>query len=447
MENSITPAVELKLDQPIQQLRLVPLRLGPDRGFLAVHSNCRGIDPWPPYFRLPTDTLKLTCFSVSGERIWTRDLGGGVIPGVWFCPVFPFDLDGDGQDEVYLVNNSDPEHALHANACILERISAGSGKIIETHPWAKVSGHQPLSHLWRNFINAGFSNGQKRLITAQGTYGPMHLQAWDADFNEVWSRSIDPQQAGPMGSHMFPILDIDGDGRDELFWGERCIDIDTGKDIWIADPQGWGGHSDVVQPTLDLNTDRWLIYTCREQPHACGAVGVVMFDDRGNELWGHRGMGHVHAGWTARVNEDASHLCYALDVGREKYSKSDCYAYDLQGDPAELPFDPVGTRPVDFDGDGRHELVYTGGDNAGLLIDRNGEEIARLTGRCAYGGKVLDLPGEQIVTWSPDGTIRIYSCEETEDTPAAKGRYENPYYESCLRIWAVGYNWRNLGGL
>jgi len=447
MTKALQPALELEVGFPMQQLRFVPLKLADGQGFLAVHSNCPGIDPWPPYFRLPTDTLKLTAFSAGGHRLWHRDLGPGVIPGVWFCPVFAFDLNDDGQDEVYLVNNANPDHPLDPNSCVLERMSGKTGEIIDTHPWPQVQGRQPLSHLWRNFINAGFSNGRKRFITAQGTYGPMQLQCWDADFNEVWSRRIDPDRHGPQGSHMFPIVDIDGDGRDELLWGERCMDIDTGRDIWLADADGWRGHSDVVQPTLDSRTGTWSIYTCRESPSPLEAIGVVMFDDKGNELWGHRGMGHVHAGWTARLNDDGEHLCYALDVGREKYSKTDVYVYDLRGNPVELPFSPAGTRPVDFDGNGLHELVYTSGDRQGLVVDRHGREISRLTGKPALAGKLLDLPGEQIVAWSPDGTICIYAFPQAEDAPEAERRYEHPYYQACMRLWAVGYNWRNLGGL
>jgi len=448
MSDVFAPAVVLDLATPMRQLRFLPVQLGDQRGFLAIHSNCAGIDPWPPYFRLPADTLKLTAFSSTGERIWHRDLGPGVIPGVWFCPVYPFDLDADGTDEIFLVNNSKPDHPLDANACVLERMSAATGEIIDSHPWPAVSGSQPLSHLWRNFINAGLSNGSKRLITAQGTYGPMQLQCWDSDFNEIWSRTIKPNEPGPMGSHMFPVLDIDGDGRDELFWGERLIDIDTGEDIWIADKEGWWGHSDIIQPTLDLASGRWLIYTCRENANPLEAIGVVMFDDRGGKVWGHYGMGHVHAGWTARLNDDGTHLCYAIDVGRDKYTKSDTYVYDLAGEPVELPFDPAGTMPVDFDGDGLHELMRNDPDGSGtVIIDRHGKDLCRLEGRRAYGGKLLDLPGEQVVTSAEDGTIRIYAYPSAEDSPAAKRRYEHPFYDSCLRLWAVGYNWRNLGGL
>jgi hypothetical protein len=54
-------------------------------------------------FFFPGDTLKLALFTESGGLVWRRDLGRGVVPGMWFCPVFAFDLDGDGVDEIWFV--------------------------------------------------------------------------------------------------------------------------------------------------------------------------------------------------------------------------------------------------------------------------------------------------------------------------------------------------------
>lgn len=446
MAASLKPVLELDAGMPMEQFRFTPMKLGDTRGFLAIHSNCDNIDPWPPYFVMPTDTLKLTAFTEDGRRLWHMDVGPGIVPGIWFCPVMAFDLDGDGVDEVFLLRNSSPEHPLDATRLTLDRLSGCTGELLDSRPWPKVKDRQPLSHLWRNFINVAFDKGDPRLITAQGTYGPMHLQCWDRDFHLVWERKIDPEKSsGPLGSHMFPVLDIDGDGRDELFWGDRCIDIDTGQDIWVADQAGWRGHSDIVQPTLDLKTGKWLIYTCRESTDPAEARGVVMFDDHGRELWGVRGLGHMHDGWVGRLCDDGSHLCYAYDASSRKH-----YCFDTQGRPRETGFSLEGTLPVDFDGDGLHELVYTNGDSRGLVIDRHGREIARLEGEPAYGARILGLPGEQIVTWprgKGGGTIRIYAMPSAADSPAARRRYRHPFYAACLRIWAVGYNWRNLPGL
>jgi len=446
MSSKLKPVLELDVGETMQQMRLVPMTIDGKRAFLVVHSNSGNIDPWPPYFTFPTDTLKLAAFDADGHKLWRKDLGPGVVPGIWFCPIMPFDLDGDGTDEVYLVANPDPDHPLDGRTPALQQLSAATGEPLKSLPCAKVQDRQPLSHLWRNFLASGFSAGRRRLITAQGTYGLMQLQCWDESFNCLWSIKIDPDESpGALGSHMFPVVDIDGDGRDELLWGERCLDIDTGQEIWVGDREKWHGHSDIVQPTLDLTTGKWLIYTCRESRDPAEARGVVMYDDRGRELWGYRGLGHMHAGWVGRLCDDGSHLCYAFDMDSQKH-----YCYDTSGHPQHPAFPLNRSLPVDFDGDGLHEVVYTSKENRGRVLRRDGQEICTLAGKPCCCGHILDMPGEQIVTWPKydRGTVaRIYSLPSATDTPAARRRFEHPFYKSSLQMWAVGYNWRNASGV
>ena len=446
MKSSLKPILEFSLESETRYCQVTPLRIGEDRALLAIHSDCASIDPFHRYFTLPTDTVKLTAFSIKGEQLWRRDLGPGMIPGLWFLPVFPFDLDGDGTDEIYLVNNADPIHPFNHEAFILEQMSSTTGEVIGSIPWPASPPGERMSHTYRNFINGGFSGDHRRLITAQGTYGDMSLQCWDESLGEVWTRLIGRDEPGCRGSHMFPMVDLDGDGNDEILYGERCIDIDTGKDMWIADAEGWRGHSDVVQPVLDPASGTWLIYTCRESPAPPEARGVVMYDAHGQELWGHRGMAHVHDGWAARLCDDGSHLFYALELD-DKGKPFREYLYALQGNPLECAFPLAKTLPVDINGDGLHELVYRTWEHVGLVIDRHGEELARLDGNPSMYGKVFDIPGEQVITWSADGLVRAYACDCAEDSEAAKRRYDHPLYEASMRLWAVGYNWRNLGGL
>ena len=451
--DELKPALVLDLGESARQLRFAPIAIGGGRhGFLAVHSGCSEVDPYHRMFFLPTDTLKLTAFSADGKRLWRRDLGPGVVPGVWFCPVLPFDLNGDGVDEIYFVDNADPEHALDYESYILRSLDAAEGAALGNRPWPMIDFRQDMSRCYRNFIHGAFSSGRPRLITCQGTYGSMQLQCSDEQMGQVWSRKIAPDDPAARGSHMFPIVDIDADGRDELLWGERCIDVDTGADIWIGDEAGWHGHSDVIQPTLDSASGGWCVYTCREAGPPRGAV--VMYDRRGRELWGRRGMGHMDMGWTARLGPAGEHLCYALQIGDKtagprgfQRSGNVEYLFDMGGQPLDVKFPLYQSLPVDFNGDGLHELTYIGGERGGLVVDRTGRPMHRLAGSPAYGGKLLDVPGEQIVTCDGGGKVRIYACPDAKDSPAAVARYQHPYYDACLRVWAVGYNRTNLGGL
>jgi hypothetical protein len=48
------------------------------------------------------------------------------------------------------------------------------------------------------------------------------------------------------GSHSLPIADVNGDGKEEILWGEHCIG-ENGKDLWeIEDHMPYNGHPDIV---------------------------------------------------------------------------------------------------------------------------------------------------------------------------------------------------------
>ena len=155
MTQKLKPAVTFNTGSGIKQFRFAPIKSGGETIFLAVHSNCAEDDPWAGMFFLPTDTLKLTAFDARGRRLWHRDLGTGMIPGIWFCPVMVFDLDGDGDDEVWLVANSDPDHPLDHRKFRLERMAGRTGEVLGSIPWPEIDHNQSTSHAYRNFIQGG----------------------------------------------------------------------------------------------------------------------------------------------------------------------------------------------------------------------------------------------------------------------------------------------------
>lgn len=112
----------------------------------------------------------------------------------------------------------------------------------------------------------------------------MKIQAWNTDMSKRWEYLVPKEPAQPRGSHMIPVLDINNDGVDEIMWGERCISIDSGKELFIADKEVYTGHSDIIQPVRNSKDSRWYIYACREKGEA---PRVVMFDD------GEKGFGAI----------------------------------------------------------------------------------------------------------------------------------------------------------
>lgn len=453
---NIDVLLEIPLGSPIGQLRAVPIDLGcgATRAFLAVYCADFDIDPWIEMFFLPTDTLKMALFSEHGEILWRRDLGKGVVPGLWFCPVFPFDLDGDGLDEIWCVNNVNVDHPLGVSGYQLERINAWNGEMTGRWQWPNHGGKQSLSHTFRNFVLGGYVGEEPVLVTAQGTYGDMFLQGWNPDLTLRWERVTDRDAPGARGSHMCAITDLDGDGVQEVLWGERCIELSQGREVFCADRDAYRGHSDVVQPVLDRERERWCIYTCRESdPQA--SPRVVLFDDQGERVWGAIDEGHIDLGWVARLGPGGRPIASAVRVGGKTcgpagrfHTQIEEFAFDaLTGYPVELPFKSYGTIPVDLNGDGYHELVCGRASRGGKVIDRHGNVIAQLGAAVAMASKCMSWPGEQLLAHYPDGTVRVWGDRNACDVPDALARYEHPFYTANQRASGVGYNLAVLGGL
>ncbi|SFL33865.1 hypothetical protein SAMN04487950_3436 [Halogranum rubrum] len=446
---SLDSLYEVRVADELRQLRAAPVRLGDGRedALLCVHSAHPGVDPGQNHFTLPTDTLKLTLVTADEDVRWTHDVGEGIVPGVWFCPVFPFDLDGDGVDEIWYVDTEDPSHPFSLTGHRLGRIDATTGERTGMWEWPDYP-YEPMSMAYRNFIFGGHADGEPVLVTAQGTYREMRLQGWNPDLSPRWETTFARDDPGSRGSHLCPVLDVNDDGVDEVLWGERLLELDGGEELWCADRDSWSGHSDIVQPTLDHERDTWYIYTCRES-HTEEPPRVVTYDAAGERVWSALDEGHMHTGWTARLG-DRGRVAMAGANKHAAYDEMREYAWDVfTGDERTLDYPVYSTLPVDLDGDGVHELVYEMFDREGRVVDHRGDVLGDVDDRVARfpPSKLFDLPGEQFLTYTEDGRIRLWGDSNATDGDVAHQRYAHPYYRKAQRLAAVGYNWRNVAGL
>ncbi len=443
---------ELSLNSPVGQCRAMPVNLAGQRAILAVYGADFDDDPYHEMFFYPTDTLKMILFDMQGEVLWRRDLGRGVVPGIWFCPVFPFDLDGDGTDEIYYVGNANEQHPLSLDGYRLEQVNAGDGSTVGQWPWPAKSPGQVISHAYRNFITGGHVSGEPVLITAQGTYGDMHFQAWRKGMASRWEYTVKAADPGARGSHMCAISDMDGDGDQELLWGERCIELDTGRERFCADRDTYRGHSDVAQPFRDPETGEWYLYTIRESDRDV-SPRVAAYTARGERIWGHVDEGHMDMGWVARLNGRL--VASAIRIGHKTcgpdgrfHTEMTEFAFDaLTGDPIDLGLSTYRSLPVDINGDGNHELVRGRASGSGEVVDGSGAHLADLGAPVAMASKFLDLPGEQLLTYHLNGTLKVWADANAQDSDIALQRYAHPLYEANRRLTGTGYNLVNLGGI
>jgi hypothetical protein len=119
----------------------------------------------------------------------------------------------------------------------------------------------------------------------------------------------------------------------------------------------------------------------------------------------------------------------------------------MTGRPRKLPFSVYGTLPVDLNGDGLHEIVRGQASSDGEVLDRHGNMIGTTGGPVALVCKFTDLPGEQMLSYHEDGTVRVWADVSAEDSDAALARYAHPFYAANRRLSATGYNLQVLGGI
>lgn len=420
------------------------VRLKDRDGMLFVTSSGGGVDPHEELFEIKQiRPVRLVMFDMDGTKLWERQLTDGVFPGVWFCPAITFDMDGDGVDEIYFVNNTS-DAPLSFVCRRLERIDAMTGKITGTWPWPKNTLTERIWCCYRFYLVAGYAHGEPVLVTCQGTYGNMYLQGWNKDMGKRWEIVIKDTDPGPRASHVTPVLDINDDGVDELFWGERILSFDDGHEVIDLAPN-FSGHSDVVIPYKNLETGEWYIFTCREEEQP-GEKRILVFRIDGSVVWSALDAGHMHTAWAANTKDNYGKIIMC--------KKNSCLSGELgPGDPGEtfedfffdaytgekvdflLPYNGYDVLPLDLDGDGYHEFLCPGGK----ILNRHGELLAAFEGRVMRMGRLANHPGEQFMV--ANGTVvEIYADTEAQDGEIMKMRYEGSFLTFMQKLMASGYN-------
>lgn len=433
------------LGMQVHFIRSANVKLGDKDGMLFVYSDGYGIDPGEELLQFKYNGIvHIAVFTEDGKRLWDKQLPDGVMSGIWFVPAVPLDMDKDGVDEIYYVNNTGaPFSFMHRK---LERINALTGEVTGVWPWPQNTFNERLSLCYRFYIVAGYAHGEPVLVTCQGTYGNMYLQGWSGNMEKRWDITIPASAPGPRASHMTPVLDINGDGVDELFWGERLLSMDDGSEVIDYAPD-YNGHSDVILPFIDYKTGETFIFTCREDDDVPGVDRAFTFYAKGGVKWHGIDHGHIHTAWAANMDGRKVIMCK-----RQKFVPDDTgFVHELDGifyfdaytgEPLniELPCRGDLLYPIDIDGDGEHEFLADGGEYAGKLIDRHGNVLAE-TGSPFRMGRMLDMPGEQIMTVAPDGhTVTIWADTEAKDSEIMTKRLENGYLLYMQKLMATGYN-------
>ena len=110
-------------------------------GMLFVYTDGAGVDPGEELFDFRGITsMRMAMFEMDGTKLWEKELPYGVLPGVWWVPAIAFDMDKDGADEIYFINNYGKPFSMTRRK--LERLDAETGEVTGVWPWSMNTFHE-----------------------------------------------------------------------------------------------------------------------------------------------------------------------------------------------------------------------------------------------------------------------------------------------------------------
>ncbi len=355
-------SIPLQGDYDFQKVGIADLD-GDGRYDFVIKQPNANVDPYETYWYASPDTYTLEAYLADGTFLWRKDLGWGIERGIWYSPMIVYDLDGDGGAEVAVKTGPDgdprdEDGRVTTGPEWLSILDGMTGEELARVDWPAREDFPSYNYYSRNLMCVAYLDGRTPCVVVdRGTYNVMKVVAWQfrgGELQELW-RWSDDEDGGlyrGQGAHSMHAVDVDGDGRDEVFLGSAVLD-DNGVGLWAT---GMGhcdhhyvGDIDPTRPGLEV----YYGYETR-QP----ADGCCMFDAvTGELLWGlDEPTTHVHA----------SGMCADIDP---RYPGLECYSgerdfpekkwlWSAQGELIEMiDLGGLSPRTCYWDADLQRELV------------------------------------------------------------------------------------------
>ena len=240
-----------------------------------------------------TDPPIFHAYKLSGQLLWSINLGKNIREGAHYTQFMVYDLDGDGKAEVAMKTAdgtidskgtvigdsskdwrnkngyilSGPEYLTVFNGLTGEAL-ATTDYIPPRHPSTLTPTTDQLKEIWgdgygnrmdRFFGAIAYLDGKTpSLIMSRGYYTRSVIAAWnfrDGKFQHLWTfdsddADVDNKSYRGQGNHNLSVADVDGDGKDEIVFGAMTID-DNGKGLYSTGL----GHGDALHVS-DLDPSR-----------------------------------------------------------------------------------------------------------------------------------------------------------------------------------------------
>lgn len=399
------------------------------------------IDPYEKYWSRSPDTYRIEAYRSDGSPLWSHDLGWSIERGIWYSPMVVYDLDGDGKAEVCLKGGEGdprgPDGRVESGAEHLIVLDGATGKERARAAWPRREDFPSYNYASRNQLAVAYLDGKTPCLVAErGTYNVIQVHAWElreGRLNSLWK--WDEKEEGGLyrgqGAHSMHAVDVDGDGRDEVFLGSAVLD-DNGVGLWstgLGHPDHhYVGDIDPERPGLEV----YYGIETRATRNGC-----CLADARTGEiLWGlDLPTRHVHShGLCADIDPVRPGLeCYSCDTDAEKDPAAN-WLFDAKGNVLRQDLDwKFGLKCVLWDADPQRELIrgksvfnYEGGSHGDFL-----------EGSVAAYADILGDWREELIVSAP-GELRIY----TTRIPASGRRVclmQDPLYRLDVCLQAMGY--------
>ncbi len=432
-----------------------------------------------------TDPPIFQAYKLDGTFLWEINLGKNIREGAHYTQFMVYDLDGDGKSELALktadgtkdskgkiIGDSSkdwrnergyildgPEYLTVFNGLTGEALFT-TNYIAPRYPDKQNPTTDELKKMWGD----GYGNRFDRflacvayldgvhpsLVMCRGYYTRTILAAWDWDGKKLVKRWVfDTNDEGNkifagQGNHNLTVTDVDGDGKDEIVYGQMTVD-DNGKGLYSTGI----GHADALHVS-DLDPSRPGLEVFGIQEHF-GDAGANFRDSKTGEIiW-------KKASVAAGEDGEGPGRGLAIDID-PRYPGAECWVagagitgmFNCKGEKIEEKTPPC-NMGIFWDGDDLSEVLngvniikwdYQNSIDNFLFDGRNYDCISN-NGTKANPCLSADIFGdwrEELITRTKDNQeLRIFSTT----IPAQRRLYtlmHNPQYRLSIAWQNVAYN-------